>query len=233
MFYWIMKAILTPILRALWPTRVEGIENVPQRGPAILAANHLAFLDSLFLPSLLRRRVTYVAKAEYFDSWKTRWFFTGVGQIPIRREGGDASQGALMAAKEVLLHGGLFGIYPEGTRSPDGRLHRGRTGVARLALETGAPLVPVGIVGSRDIQPKGRTMPRLRKPLLVRFGTPVDVDKYRSWPDQRRACRALVDELMYEIAQLSGQEYTDRYASRSADGAPPGAPEAKTARAAA
>lgn len=233
MLYWVMKAILTPILRTLWPTRTEGLENVPQRGPAILAANHVAFLDSLFVPSLLRRRVTYVAKAEYFDSWKTRWFFSGLGQIPIRREGGDASQGALMAAKEVLLHGGLFGIYPEGTRSPDGRLHRGRTGVARLALETGAPLVPVGIVGSRDIQPKGKTIPRLRKPLLVRFGSPVDVDKYRSWPDQRRACRALVDELMYEIAQLTGQEYVDRYVSRSPDTGPGEAGDATEVQAAA
>src|ERR1700704_5516291 len=134
MAYRLTKFILTPILRFLFKVRVEGLEHIPPGGAAILASNHVSFSDSIFLPMVLRRRVTFVAKAEYFDDPKTAWFFRAVGQIPIRREGGSASAGALLAANEVLQSGGLFGIYPEGTRSPDGRLYKGHTGVARLAL---------------------------------------------------------------------------------------------------
>src|SRR5438046_5961850 len=144
MAYWVLKAVLTPLLRFFYRVRVEGAENLPRNGPVILASNHRSFLDSIFLPLVLRRRVTFVAKAEYFDDPKTAWFFRGVGQIPIRREGGSAGERALASATEVLRDGGVFGIYPEGTRTRDGLLHRGHTGVARLSLRTGTPIVPVG-----------------------------------------------------------------------------------------
>src|SRR5918996_3711400 len=160
MMYWVIKVILTPLLRGLYRVKVQGRANVPKSGPVILAANHRSFLDSLFLPLVIGRRVTFVAKAEYFDSKKTAWFFRGVGQIPIRREGGSASEGALASATEVLQQGGVFGIYPEGTRTRDGYLHRGHTGAARLALRTGAPIVPVGMVGTDEINPIGTKVPR-------------------------------------------------------------------------
>ena len=137
MLYWMVKGTLTPLLRAGYRIRVEGRDRVPREGAAILAANHRSFLDSIFLPLVVKRRVTFVAKAEYFDDPKTAWFFRGVGQIPIRREGGSASQRALDSASEVLSAGGVFGIYPEGTRTRDGYLHRGHTGAARLSLQTG------------------------------------------------------------------------------------------------
>src|SRR5947207_13865279 len=148
MAYWILKAVLTPILRFLFKVRVEGLEHVPKDGAAILASNHLSFSDSIFLPLVLRRRVTFVAKAEYFEDKKTAWFFRAVGQIPIKRGGGSASRRALEAAQDVIEDGGLFGIYPEGTRSPDGRLYKGHTGIARLALRTGAPVIPVAMIGT-------------------------------------------------------------------------------------
>ncbi|HEY3096656.1 MAG TPA: lysophospholipid acyltransferase family protein, partial [Acidimicrobiia bacterium] len=159
MLYWIIKAILKPILHLCYRVRVDRRDDVPERGPVILAANHRSFMDSLFLPMVIRRRVTFVAKAEYFDDKKTAWFFRGVGQIPIRREGGSASERALESATEVLEAGGVFAIYPEGTRTRDGRLHRGHTGVARLALRTGAPIVPVGMIGTDEINPIGRKLP--------------------------------------------------------------------------
>src|SRR3954470_10377669 len=139
MTYWALKVVLTPLLRFFYRIRVEGIEHVPTRGPVILASNHVSFCDSIFLPLVLRRRVTFVAKAEYFEDPKTAWFFRAVGQIPVKRGGGPAGQRALESAREVLESGAVFGIYPEGTRSPDGRLYKGHTGVARLAVETGAP----------------------------------------------------------------------------------------------
>ena len=147
--YWIVKFLVTPVMVVLVRVRVEGRANVPSRGPVILAANHRSFLDSFFIPLVMRRRVTFVAKAEYFDDPKTAWFFRGVGQIPIRREGGSASERALASATEVLEAGGVFAIYPEGTRTRDGFLHRGHTGVARLSLRTGTPIVPIGMIGVR------------------------------------------------------------------------------------
>ena len=180
LLYWVVKGVLTPVLRACYRVRVEGREHLPTQGPVILAANHRSFLDSIFLPLVLRRRVTFVAKAEYFDDPKTAWFFRGVGQIPIRREGGSASERALASATEVLEGGGVFGIYPEGTRTRDGYLHRGHTGVARLALRTGAPIVPVGLIGTDEIQPTDKKLPRL-------FRT-VDGPLRRA--DRRRALRA-------------------------------------------
>src|SRR5881275_255024 len=169
MAYWLMKLVLTPVLRFFYRVRVEGLEHVPDEGAAILASNHVSFCDSIFLPLVLRRRVTFVAKAEYFEDPKTAWFFRAVGQIPVKRGGGPASLRALDAATEVLEAGGVFGIYPEGTRSPDGRLYKGHTGVARLALQTGAPVVAVAMIGTREAQPIGQAMPRLFMPITIRI----------------------------------------------------------------
>jgi 1-acyl-sn-glycerol-3-phosphate acyltransferase len=239
--YWILKAILFPIFFLLWRVEVIGREHVPTHGPAVLAANHQSFCDSFFLPLALRRRVTYVAKAEYFDDWKTAWFFRAAGQIPLNRGGGDKSQRALDTAKQVLNVGGLLGIYPEGTRSPDVRLHRGHTGVARLAIGCDVPIIPVGIVGTRSIQPPGRRLMRPFHPVTVRFGPPLTyvhsdtevttgqrsapaksgADEAHPDPDQDEL-RKVTDTLMTAIAGLSGQEYVDHYANRSKAAAPSG-----------
>jgi 1-acyl-sn-glycerol-3-phosphate acyltransferase len=215
--YWIIKAILKPLLRGIYRIRVEGLENVPKKGPAIIAANHLSFLDSFFIPLVVKwRRVTYLAKADYFKSWKTSWFFKGVGQIPMDRGGGSKSQAALDTALSVLDEDKLLGIYPEGTRSPDGYLYRGRTGVARLALTAGAPVIPVGLVGTEQVMPKDAKMPRLtgRQPVRVKFGKPLEFSRYAGRERDRMALRSATDEIMYEIMQLSGQEYKDEYASK-------------------
>src|SRR5579875_3030789 len=161
MAYWVLKVVLTPILLILYRVRVEGRSNVPRKGPVILASNHQSFIDSIFLPLCVNRRVTFVAKAEYFENWKTAWFFRAVGMIPLKREGGSASERALGAAREVLMSGGVLGIYPEGTRSPDGRLYKGHTGVARLAMQCGAPVVPVAQFGTTEVQPIGANLPRI------------------------------------------------------------------------
>ncbi|HZB72611.1 MAG TPA: lysophospholipid acyltransferase family protein [Acidimicrobiales bacterium] len=214
MAYWVVKAILTPILRFFFRVRVEGAEHVPADGPAILASNHLSFCDSFFLPMVLRRRVTFVAKAEYFEDPKTAWFFRAVGQIPIKRSGGSASQGALDAATDVLLGGGVFGIYPEGTRSPDGRLYRGKTGVARLALVSGAPVIPVVMLNADEIQPPGKVIPKIKR-VRIRFGAPLDFSRYAGMSGDRFVERAVTDEIMYELMELSGREYVDIYAQKA------------------
>jgi 1-acyl-sn-glycerol-3-phosphate acyltransferase len=213
--YWVLKALLSPIFFLLWRVKVEGRENVPRTGPVILAPNHVTFLDSMFLPLVLRRRVTFVAKAEYFESWKTAWFFRAAGQIPMRREGGSASERALAAARDVLRRGGVLGIYPEGTRSPDGRLYKGHTGVARLALGCHVPLVPVGLCGTSEVQKPGSNMPRPFKKVTVRFGTPMALSRFEEESaTDPLVLRVLTDELMFEIRQLSLQEYVDRYAKK-------------------
>jgi len=212
--YWILKLILTPILRVAYRVQVEGREHLPGDGPVILAANHRSFLDSIFVPLVVRRRVTFVAKAEYFDDPKTAWFFRALGQIPIRRDGGSASEGALAAATEVLRTGGVFGIYPEGTRTRDGYLHRGHTGVARLALATGAPIVPIGLVGTDKCQPTDAKLPRLFRTVSVRFGAPMDVTRSAACADDGLVLRQITDELMYEITELSGYTYVDTYATK-------------------
>ena len=215
MAYRVLKLLLTPIFHLLWRARVEGAEHVPAEGPVVLAPNHVTFLDSFFMPLVVHRRVTFVAKAEYFDSWKTAWFFRAVGQIPMRREGGSASERALAAARDVLESGGVLGIYPEGTRSPDGRLYRGHTGVARLALGCRVPVVPVGMVGTDQVQRPGSNLPRPFKRVTVRFGQPLDVSRFAGdSASDPLALRALTDELMFEIRQLTGQDYVDRYAKR-------------------
>ncbi len=215
MAYWFVKIVLTPILRVVYRIRVEGREHLPKRGPVILASNHRSFLDSIFIPLVVRRRVTFVAKAEYFDDPKTAWFFRAVGQIPIRREGGTASEGALAAATDVLVGGGVFGIYPEGTRTRDGLLHRGKTGVARLALGTSAPIVPVGLVGTDECQPTDKKLPRPFRKVTIRFGPPLSMEHYAAREHDRLVLRQITDELMFEIGELSGYEYRDTYASKS------------------
>ncbi|HEX3614570.1 MAG TPA: lysophospholipid acyltransferase family protein [Sporichthyaceae bacterium] len=218
MLYWIMKYfLLGPPLRAAFRPWVQGAENIPAKGPAILASNHLAFCDSFFLPLVVSRRITFVAKEEYFTGTgvKGRFsagFFRGVGQIPINRSGGSASDGALAAGMSVLGRGDLFGIYPEGTRSPDGRLYRGRTGVARLALQAGVPVLPVAMVDTDKVQPPGQVVPKIAR-VGVRIGAPLDFSRYAGLEDDRFVLRSITDELMYELMQLSGQEYVDIYAS--------------------
>jgi 1-acyl-sn-glycerol-3-phosphate acyltransferase len=179
-----------------------------------MASNHVSFCDSIFLPLVFRRRITFVAKAEYFDDPKTAWFFRAVGQIPIRREGGSASQRALETAREVLERGGVFGIYPEGTRSPDGRLYKGHTGIARLALQTNTPIIPVAMVGTREAQPIGQVKPNFFMPITVRFGRPIEVEHLAGQADDRHVLRSITDEVMFELRELSGQEYVNQYAKR-------------------
>jgi 1-acyl-sn-glycerol-3-phosphate acyltransferase len=200
--------------------RVEGRERLPKRGPVIIACNHRSFLDSIFIPLVVRRRVTFVAKAEYFDDPKTAWFFRGCGQIPIRREGGSASERALASATEVLDAGKVFAIYPEGTRTRDGFLHRGHTGVARLALRCNAPVVPIGMIGSDEVQPVDAKLPKLFRPVTIRFGEPVDPARYTNRDSERMALREFTDEIMYEITQLSGYEYVDTYATKKSENIP-------------
>jgi 1-acyl-sn-glycerol-3-phosphate acyltransferase len=213
MAYWVVKALLTPILRYLYDVRAEGVENVPTSGGAILASNHLAVCDSFFLPLVLKRRMTFVAKAEYFEDPKTAWFFRAVGQIPIRREGGSASEGALLAARDVLENGGLFGIYPEGTRSPDGRLYKGHTGIARLALQCRVPVIPVAMIGTAEAQPIGQK-PRPFMPIGVKISRPMHFDRFYGRDDDRTVLRQITDEIMYELRELSGQAYVNAYAKR-------------------
>lgn len=214
--YRVFKGTFGPILRRAFKIRVEGLENVPESGAAILAPNHLSFIDSIFVPLLLDRKVTYVAKAEYFESWKTAWFFRMMGQIPVKRGGGSASLRALESAGEVLRSGGLFGIYPEGTRSPDGRLYKGRTGIARLALDCRAPVIPVGVIGTREAQPIGKLLPKFFSPITVRFGAPLRFDRFVDRRKDALALRQITDEIMFEIRGLSGQEYVHQYAKRDA-----------------
>ena len=218
MLYWALKLVfLGPLLRLFFRPWVKGLENVPARGGAILASNHLSFSDSFFLPLVLPRRITFVGKAEYMDSWKTKHLFPAMGMIPIDRSGGNASERALNTAARVLEAGEFFGIYPVGTRARDGRLHRGHTGPARLALRTGAPIVPVGIVGTRDIQPPDVKLPRPFKRAQVRFGRPIGVERFADRSDDRLLLRQIIDEVMFEIRALTGQEYVDEYATKKAE----------------
>ena len=220
MFYWFLKWVaIGPLLRMIFRPVVEGEENVPEEGPAILASNHLSYADWLFMPLTLPRRVTFVAKAEYFTSpgikgWFQKKFFSGAGQVPIDRAGANAAEGALSSARKILEEGDLFGIYPEGTRSHDGRLYRGKTGVARLALETKAPVIPVAVLGTDVVAPPGKKFGTLTRP-GVRFGKPLDFSRYEGMENDRYILRSITDEIMYEIMRLSGQEYVDMYAGRA------------------
>jgi 1-acyl-sn-glycerol-3-phosphate acyltransferase len=223
--FWLAKwVLLGPWLRLLWLPWMEGRHNIPDDRPAILASNHLSFCDSFFLPLLAPRKVTFLAKAEYFTTpgvkgFFSKMFFAGVGQVPIDRDDKDAARAALTTAMRVLSEqrngrrNNLLGIYPEGTRSPDGRLYRGKTGVARLALETGAVVIPCVMVNTAVIQPPGRLIPRLRPRPGVRVGKPLDFSRYEGMVGDRFVERSVTDEIMYELMLLSGQEYVDEYAS--------------------
>src|SRR5204862_4369423 len=215
--YWLLKYIvLGPVLKLIFRPQVEGRECVPDEGPAIIASNHLSFSDSIFMPLMVKRKVTFVAKAEYFTGrglkgFLVRLFFEGTGMIPVDRSGGRAAQAAIDTGLRILREGRLFGIYPEGTRSPDGRLYRGKTGVARLALESGAPVIPVVMLNSDEIQPLGKLLPKIKR-VKIRFGTPIDFSRYAGMAGDRFIERAVTDEIMYELMELSGREYVDVYA---------------------
>ena len=219
MFYWVVKVILTPILGALFRPWVEGEEHIPTEGAAILASNHLSFSDSIFLPLRTTRRITFLAKADYFTGKGikgklTKGFFAGVGQVPIDRSGGAASEAALNTAKRILGEGKLLGLYPEGTRSPDGRLYRGKTGVARMALEAGVPVIPVAMINTDVVQPTGKKIPHLGR-VGIRIGKPLDFSRYAGMEGDRFVLRSITDEIMYELMLLSGQEYVDTYATKA------------------
>jgi 1-acyl-sn-glycerol-3-phosphate acyltransferase len=218
-FYWVVKGILTPILRTLFRPWIDHPEHIPTDGPAILASNHLSFSDSIFLPLVIPRRVTFLAKADYFTGKGVKGklnkaFFSGVGQVPIDRSGGAASDAALRTAKRILAEGNLLGLYPEGTRSPDGRLYRGKTGVARMALEAGVPVIPVAMINTDVVQPTGKVIPRLGR-VGIRVGRPLDFSRYQGMEGDRFVLRSITDEIMYELMLLSGQEYVDQYATKA------------------
>lgn len=218
MAYFILKTfVLGPLLRVLFRPWVRGIENIPATGPVILASNHLSFSDSIFLPLQSRRPVVFLAKSEYFTGKGikgalTRWFFKSTGQLPIDRSGGKASEASLNTGLSVLAQGQVLGIYPEGTRSPDGRLYRGRTGIARMVLEAKVPVVPVAMIDTEKVQPIGKRLPRIRRIGIV-VGTPLDFSRFDGMEGDRIVLRAVTDEIMYELRKLSGQEYVDAYAS--------------------
>jgi 1-acyl-sn-glycerol-3-phosphate acyltransferase len=219
-FYWLLKWILVgPLLKLIFRPYAEGAENVPEEGPAILASNHLSYSDWLFMPLLIPRRVTFVAKAEYFTTpgikgWLQKTFFSGAGQVPIDRSSGTAAAGAIVTGLKILNAGDIFGIYPEGTRSHDGRLYRGRTGVARMALEAKVPVIPVAVIGTDVVAPPGKVFGRYARP-HVKFGKPLDFSRYEGMEDDRFVLRSITDEIMYEIMELSGQEYVDVYATKA------------------
>jgi 1-acyl-sn-glycerol-3-phosphate acyltransferase len=227
MAYWFVKVVLTPLLRLIWRIDTRDRDRVPARGAAILASNHQSFIDSILIPLVIRRRVTFLAKAEYFETWKTAWFFKAVGQIPIRRGGGSASERALVCAREVLEAGGLLGVYPEGTRSTDGRIYRGRTGVARMALRCGVPVVPVAVAGTREIQPIGCMRPKLFRSASIRFGVPMSWPELRGAQDDPEVLRRVTDEIMAAIAGLAGQTVQPDYVKKDRLPVPgrPGGPD--------
>lgn len=220
MFYRLMKMIVAPLLRIFFRPWIEGAENIPDEGAAIIASNHLSFSDSFFLPALMKRRVTFIAKAEYFNTpgvkgKLTAAFFKGVGQLPVDRSGvRGAGEAAIRSAVAVIEQGDLFGVYPEGTRSPDGKLYRGKVGgLARVALATGAPVIPVAMIDTEKVQPPGQVIPNFGIRPGIRIGRPLDFSRYQGMENDRFILRSVTDEVMYEIMRLSGQEYVDIYAT--------------------
>jgi 1-acyl-sn-glycerol-3-phosphate acyltransferase len=223
MWFWLFKYILMgPLLRLLGRPKVEGLDNVPRSGAVILASNHHAVADSFYLPLVVRRRITFLAKAEYFTGTGfkgafNRWFYSSTGQVPIDRTDADSAQSALDTAARILADGKLLGMYPEGTRSPDGRLYKGKTGLARLALQTGVPVIPVAMIGTDVINPPGSKMWRFGR-VRVKFGKPMDFSRFEGLAGNRFIERAVIDEVMYELMRLSGQEYVDLYAADIKEG---------------
>ncbi|MFD5647920.1 lysophospholipid acyltransferase family protein [Streptomyces sp. NPDC127039] len=218
MFYYVLKYVLLgPLLRVVFRPRIEGLDQVPGSGAAIVAGNHLSFSDHFLMPAVLKRRITFLAKAEYFTGpglkgRLTAFFFRSAGQIPVDRSGKEAGQAAIREGLGVLGRGELLGIYPEGTRSHDGRLYKGKVGVAVMALRAGVPVVPCAMIGTFEAQPPGRKIPKVH-PVVIRFGEPLDFSRYAGMEGEKAVLRAVTDEIVYAILSLSGQEYVDRYAS--------------------
>ncbi|MFD0144769.1 MULTISPECIES: lysophospholipid acyltransferase family protein [unclassified Streptomyces] len=219
MFYYVLKYVLLgPILRLLFRPRTEGLEHIPAEGAAIVAGNHLSFSDHFLMPAVLKRRITFLAKQEYFTGpglkgRLTAAFFRSAGQIPVDRSGKEAGQAAIREGLGVLSKGELLGIYPEGTRSHDGRLYKGKVGVAIMAITAGVPVIPCAMVGTFEIQPPGKVVPRVKR-VTIRFGEPLDFSRFAGMEGEKAAVRAVTDEIMYEILALSGQEYVDDYAAK-------------------
>ena len=218
MFYWVMKNIVIgPLVKGIFRPWVTGAGRVPPEGAVILASNHLSFVDSIFLPLAIERPMVFLAKSEYFTGrgfkgWLTKMFFRGTGQLPIDRSGGKASEASLNTGLRVLAEGKVLGIYPEGTRSPDGQMYRGRTGVARMILEARVPVIPVAMIDTEKVMPIGRRLPKIRR-IGVVFGEPLDFSRFYGLEEDRFILRAVTDEIMYELLGLSGQNYVDVYAS--------------------
>ncbi|MFF4486220.1 lysophospholipid acyltransferase family protein [Streptomyces sp. NPDC001544] len=218
MFYYLLKYVLLgPLLRLVFRPRIEGLDHVPSSGAAIIAGNHLSFADHFLMPAILKRRITFLAKAEYFTGpgvkgRLTAFFFRSAGQIPVDRSGKEAGQAAIREGLGVLRKGELLGIYPEGTRSHDGRLYKGKVGVAVMALQAGVPVVPCAMIGTFEAQPPGRVIPRIR-PIAIRFGEPLDFSRYAGMEHEKAVLRAITDEIMYAVLSLSEQEYVDEYAA--------------------
>ncbi|MET4780688.1 lysophospholipid acyltransferase family protein [Glaciihabitans sp. UYNi722] len=218
MFYWFMKNLVAgPILKTVFRPWVTGHENIPKTGGVILASNHLSFIDSVFLPLVIDRRISFLAKSDYYTArgprgWFIKNFLKATGMLPIDRSGGKASEASLQTGLTVLAHGEMLGIYPEGTRSPDGKLYRGRTGVARMILEGGVPVVPVAMIDTEKVMPIGQRLPKVRRIGIV-IGEPLDFSRFEGMEGDRFILRSITDEIMYELDRLSGQEYVDVYAS--------------------
>ncbi len=215
------RTVVSPLAKRLWTINRVGYDRLPAEGPAILCPNHISFLDSAFLMLTLPRNISFVGKAEYLDSWKTKHLFPAMGMIPIDRSGGSKSQAALDAAEQVLQRGELFGIFPEGTRSRDGLLYKGRTGAARLAIDIGCPIFPVGITGTDAIQPPDAKFPKLRRECTIEIGRPIKPERYARRGPEHVAWRSMIDEVMYEIREMTGQTYKNVYAGQAETADPP------------
>jgi 1-acyl-sn-glycerol-3-phosphate acyltransferase len=219
--YWLAKnLIVVPLLRLLWRFEVHGVHNIPKRGAAVIASNHIGILDSAFVPGAMPRHVAFLVKEQWFAgkgiaAAVRRGFMRAMGQLEIDRGGGSASETSLGSGVAVLSAGKLLGIYPEGTRSPDGRLHRGRTGIARVLLDMAVPVIPVAVSGTAEIMPRGAKFPKFGGRVIVTFGEPMDFSRYVGLTEDRFVLRAITDEIMHEIKRLSGQEYVDVYASNA------------------
>ncbi len=216
MVYQALKSFLIPILTLLFRPKVTGLRNVPQSGPVIIASNHLSFSDSIFMPLVVPRKVTFLAKSEYFTSPGIKGFikkitFIALGQVPVDRSGGRRSEAALLTGLGLLADGACIGIYPEGTRSPDGKLYKGRTGIARMAIESGAAVVPVAMFNTAEIQPTGQVVPKVQRVEMI-FGEPL---YYTGDTSDLKVLREITDEIMQKLQALSGQEYVDIYASEA------------------
>ena len=205
------RSFARPLASKLWTIHQHGYDRLPADGPAILCPNHISFLDSAFLMLTVPRNISFVGKAEYMDSWKTKFVFPALGMIPIDRTGGEKSQAALDAARSVLARGELFGIFPEGTRSRDGDLYKGRTGAARLAMDIGCPIFPVGITDTDQIQPIDAKLPKIRKECTISIGRPIKPERYRDRGPEHLAWRSMIDEVMFEIREMTRQRYHNRY----------------------